>query len=215
MRIRVLLFLGLLCATMCSAQSASSGSGEKVKEIPGFDPTAIDKSINPCQDFYQYACGNWMKTNAIPADKSRWGRFDQLQEHNFYILRDILESAQAKPNSPIEKKVGDFYSSCMDETAIEKAGAAPLQPELKRIAAIKNRQQLMEQVSSMHRDGLQAVFAFYSQPDMHDANQTIAYIDQGGITLPGPRLLPQGRPTISRDPREVSATRAEDVRTGG
>ena len=184
MHIRFLLFLGLLCATVCSAQTASSGSAGKIKEIPGFDPTAIDKSINPCQDFYQYACGNWMKTNAVPADKSRWGRFDQLQEHNFYILRDILESAQSKPNSPIEKKVGDFYASCMDESAIEKAGAAPLEPEMKRIAAIKERQQLVEQVSSMHRDGLQALFAFYSQPDMHDANQTIAYIDQGGITLP-------------------------------
>jgi putative endopeptidase len=184
MRIRILLFSCLLCTALCSAQTAASGSSAKIKEIPGFDPTSIDKSINPCEDFYQYACGNWMKTNAIPADKSRWGRFDQLQEHNYYILRDILESAQAKPNSPIEKKVGDFYASCTDESAIEKAGAAPLEPEMKRIAAIKDQQQLMKQVSSMHRDGLQALFAFYSQPDMHDANKTIAYIDQGGITLP-------------------------------
>jgi putative endopeptidase len=184
MRIRFFLFLSLICATLCSAQTSSSASAEKIKEIPGFDPTSIDKSINPCEDFYQYACGNWMKTNAIPADKSRWGRFDQLQEHNFYILRDILDNVQTKPNSPIEKKVGDFYASCMDEAAIEKAGTAPLKPEMQRIAAIKNRQQLMEQVSSMHRDGLQAVFAFYSQPDMHDASKTIAYIDQGGITLP-------------------------------
>ncbi len=184
MRIRVLLFSGLLCAALCNAQTSSSGSSGNIKEIPGFGLTAIDTTVNPCEDFYQYACGNWMKTNAIPADKSRWGRFDQLQEHNFYVLRDILNSAQAKPNSPIEKKVGDFYASCVDEVAIDKAGAAPLQPEMKRIAGIKNRQQLLEQVSYMHRNGLQALFAFYSQPDMHDANKTIAYIDQGGITLP-------------------------------
>ena len=183
MRFRILLLLGLLWAVFCSGQTSSESAGN-IKEIPGFDPTAIDKTVNPCEDFYQYACGNWMKTNAIPADKSRWGRFDQLQEHNFYVLRDTLETAQAKPNSPIEKKVGDFYASCMDEAAIERAGAAPLQPEMKRIAAIKDRQQLMKQVSSMHRDGLQALFAFYSQPDMHDANKTIAYIDQGGISLP-------------------------------
>jgi predicted metalloendopeptidase len=183
MRIRFSLFSALFCALLCSGQTSSSPSGA-IKEIPGFDPTAIDKSINPCEDFYQYACGNWMKTNAIPADKSRWGRFDQLQEHNFYVLRDILESAQAKPGSPIEKKVGDYYASCMNEAVIDKAGATPIQPELKRIAAINDRQQLIEQVAQMHRNGLPALFAFYSQPDMHDANQTIAYIDQGGITLP-------------------------------
>ncbi len=183
MQIRFSVFIVLLCAVLSTAQTGSSPSGA-IKEIPGFDLTAIDKGVDPCTNFYQYACGNWMKTNAIPADKSRWGRFDQLQEHNYYVLRDILDSAQTKPNSPIQKKVGDYYASCMNEAVIEKAGAAPIQPELKRIAAISNRQQLIAQVAQMHRSGLPALFAFYSQPDMHDANQTIAYIDQGGITLP-------------------------------
>ena len=183
MPIRVSLFLGLLCALLCNAQTPSS-TPEGIKEIPGFDLTAIDKSIDPCVDFYHYACGNWIKTNAIPADKSRWGRFDQLQEHNYYVLRDILASAQSKPNSPIEKKVGDYYAACMNEEVIEKAGAAPIQAEMKRIAAIGNHQQLIAQVAEMHRNGLPALFSFYSQPDMHDANETIAYIDQGGITLP-------------------------------
>ncbi len=183
MRIRVLLFLGLLCALSCNAQTSSAAPGS-IKEIPGFDLTAIDKSIDPCVDFYHYACGNWIKTNAIPADKSRWGRFDQLQEHNYYVLRDILENVQSKPKSAIEVKVGNYYAACMNEAAVDKAGAAPIQPEMKRIAAISNKQQLIEQVAYMHRNGLSALFAFYSQPDMHDANQTIAYIDQGGITLP-------------------------------
>jgi len=183
MRFRFLLPIGLLCAVFCGGQTSSPTSGN-IKEIPGFDLTAIDKSIDPCVDFYQYACGNWMKTNAIPADKSRWGRFDQLQEHNFYVMRDILDNAQAKPGSPNEKKVGDFYASCMDETTIEKAGAAPLQPEMKRIAAVNTRQQLIQQVAYMHRNGSPALFAFYSQPDMHDANKTVANIDQGGLSLP-------------------------------
>ncbi len=183
MRIRVSLFLGLLCALLCNAQTPSSTSGA-IKEIPGFDLTAIDKTVDPCVDFYQYSCGNWIKTNAIPADKSRWGRFDQLQEHNYYVMRDLLESAQSKPKSAIEKKVGDYYAACMNQEVIDKAGAAPMQPDMKRIAAISNRQQLIAQVAAMHRNGLPALFAFYSQPDMHDANQTIAYIDQGGITLP-------------------------------
>ena len=183
MRIRLSFFV-LFCATLCSAQTQKSSPSGAIKEIPVFDATAIDKSINPCDNFYQFACGNWLKTNAIPADKSRWGRFDQLQEHNYYILRDILDAAEAKANSPIEKKVGDYYASCMNEAVIDKAGAAPLQPELKRIAAITDREQLITQVAEMHRTGLPALFAFYAQPDMHDANQTIAYIDQGGITLP-------------------------------
>jgi predicted metalloendopeptidase len=183
MRFRVLLLSGLLCAAFCGAQTSSSGS-TKIKEIPGFDLTAIDTTVDPCVDFYQYSCGNWMKTNAIPADKSRWGRFDQLQEHNFYVLRDILESAQAKPASPTEKKVGDFYASCMDETKIETTGTSPLQPHMQRIAAITNREQLIDQVAYMHRNGLPALFAFYSQPDMHDADKTVANIDQGGLSLP-------------------------------
>jgi predicted metalloendopeptidase len=179
-----LLFTALLLTSLCIAQTTSSTSAGNIKEIPGFDLTAIDKTIDPCVDFYQYSCGNWMKTNAIPADKSRWGRFDQLQEHNFYVLRDILESAQSNPHSPVEKKVGDFYAACMDESAIEKAGTGAVAPQMQRIAAINNRQQLIDQVAVMHRNGLPALFAFYSLPDMHDANKTIAYLDQGGITMP-------------------------------
>ncbi|HXM10336.1 MAG TPA: M13 family metallopeptidase [Terriglobales bacterium] len=174
----------LLSALLCSGQTGTASSGVP-KEIPAFDLNAIDKSIDPCVDFYQYACGTWMKNNPIPADKSRWGRFDELAEHNLYILRDILNQAQSPGNhSAAETMVGAYYASCMDESAIEKKGIAPLTPELERIDAIKTKADLIREVASMHRNATPALFAFYPQPDMHDSTETIAFIDQGGITLP-------------------------------
>jgi len=184
----------LLIAALCSAQTSSAqtspgSSGQSSsgapREIPAFDVNAIDKSIDPCVDFYQYACGTWMKNNPIPPDKARWGRFDELAEHNLYILRDILTEAQApgKHTAP-ETMVGTYYASCMDESAIEKRGAAPLTPELERINGIKTKEDLIRQIATMHRDSIPALFAFYPQPDMHDSTATIAYLDQGGITLP-------------------------------
>ncbi len=168
-----------------SQSSSETSSSARPREIPAFDLNAIDKSADPCVDFYQYACGTWMKNNPIPADKSRWGRFDELAEHNLYILRDILTEAQsAGKHSPIETMVGTYYDSCMDESAIEAKGTAPLMPELERINAIKTREDLVRQIAYMHRESIGALFAFYPQPDMHDSAETVANLDQGGITLP-------------------------------
>jgi putative endopeptidase len=182
---RVLSVLLLLCAAIfCSAQTTPSTSAAP-KEIPSFDVTAIDKSVEPCVNFYQYACGNWIKNNPVPADKSRWGRFDELAEHNLYILRDILVQAQAPgKHSASEKMVGEFYNACMDESTIEKKGTAPLAPELARINGVNTKAAVIKQIAYMHQSGRPALFAFYGQPDMHDSNATIAYIDQGGLTLP-------------------------------
>ncbi len=174
----------LLMALLCSAQTSPSSSAVP-KEIPVFDVNAIDKTADPCTDFYQYSCGTWMKNNPIPPDKSRWGRFDELAEHNLYILRDILTDAEAPgKHTAIETMVGTYYGSCMDESAIEKKGITPLTPALEKISAIATRKEFIRQVAYMHRNGFPALFAFYSQPDLHDSSQTIAYLDQGGITLP-------------------------------
>jgi len=176
--------LVLFAAILCSAQSTpSSTSG--LKEIPSFDVTAIDKSADPCVDFYQYACGTWMKNNPVPPDKSRWGRFDELYENNLYILRDILVQAQAPgQHSAPEKMVGDYYAACMDESTIEQKGTAPLAAALERINGVKTKADVIKQVAAMHQNATPALFAFNAQPDMHDSNATIAYLDQGGITLP-------------------------------
>jgi putative endopeptidase len=182
---RTLSVVFLLCAAiLCSAQSNPSSPGLP-KEIPSFDVTAIDKSVDPCVDFYQYACGSWMKTNPVPPDKSRWGRFDELAEHNLYILRDILAQAEAPgQHTATQKKVGDYFASCMDESTIEKKGTAPLTPELDRINQIQTKADVIKQVAYMHQHGRSALFAFYGQPDMHDSRETIAFLDQGGLTLP-------------------------------
>src|SRR5580704_12824281 len=173
----------LLMAVFSFAQTQSSP--QVPKEVPAFDINAIDKTVDPCVDFYQYSCGTWRKNNPIPPDKARWGRFDQLFDRNLYILRDILTEAQAPgKHSAIETMVGNYYGSCMDLSAIEEKGTAPLLPELKKIDGVKSNSELIEQIAYMHRNGTSALFAFYSGADMHDSGETIAVLDQGGITLP-------------------------------
>ncbi len=93
------------------------------RELDGIDIKSIDPAVNPCQNFYLYACGSWKKTNPIPPQYSRWGRFNELQERNQKILRDILDDSAAHlSRSPVDQKIGTFYSACMNETAIDEAG---------------------------------------------------------------------------------------------
>src|SRR5450759_50646 len=189
MRTRFLAVLSLVLAAGLSlaqtAPSTPSSTSEFPKQIPNFDLTAIDKTVDPCVDFYQYSCGNWMKNNPIPPDKTRWGRFNELDEHNLYVLRDLLDQAQAPgKHSAIQQKVGDYYAACMDESTVEKKGTVPLQSEMERIAAIKTKQEIIPQVAYMHSQGIPVLFSFYPMPDMHDSSLTIPNLDQGGITLP-------------------------------
>jgi putative endopeptidase len=166
-------------------QGAWAQSGGEQPERSGLDLAATDKSADPCNDFYQYACGAWMKNNPIPADESRWGRFNELLERNQKVLRGILEdSAAHQDRSAIDQKIGGFYQSCMDEPAIEQRGAAPLRPELDRIAQIGNSSQLLEEVARLQSQQVNAFFHFGSDSDPKNANIMIADLDQGGLGLP-------------------------------
>jgi putative endopeptidase len=166
-----------------SAVSQTAPAGPQSAE---FNIDIIDKSLDPCADFYQYACGNWLKTAEIPADQPRWGSFTQLFESNLAIERGILEKAAAggSTRDAIDQKIGDYYGSCMEETAVNQKGLEPLKPELERIAAVKDKQTLIDAIARVHMIGPNPLFNFYSQPDLHNADQVIAFIDQGGLTLP-------------------------------
>ena len=158
---------------------------QNLKTTPGFDLSAIDRKANPCQDFYQYACGTWLANNPIPADQSSWGRFSELNERNREILHQILEAAAvSKSTDPDMKKIGDYYASCMDTGTINAKGAAPLQPELARIAAITGIRELSAEIGRLHRAGVDVLFNFSSGQDFKDSNAVIGQADQAGIGLP-------------------------------
>jgi putative endopeptidase len=154
--------------------------------IPGFSVANIDKTADPCVDFYQYACGTWMAKNPIPPDQSIWGQSSLLLEHNRAVLQNILEKAAVnKPSrTVVEQQIGDFYASCMDETAINKLGAQPLKPDLDRIAAIASKSGMLPELIRLHLEGVPVFFNFYSAPDAKDASVNLAQADQGGLGLP-------------------------------
>ena len=153
---------------------------------PRVDQSTLDRTVNPCVDFYRYACGTWMANHPIPSDQARWGRFDELSERNHQILRQILEKAavESPSRTPVDQKIGDYYAACMDEKAIDARGLVPLQPELDRIAAIRDRNSLSVEVARLHRLGGGGLFGFSSNADQRNSSQMIAAIFQGGLSLP-------------------------------
>jgi putative endopeptidase len=149
-----------------------------------FDASAIDKTADPCTDFFAYACGNWVKNNPIPSDRTRWGRFDALADYNTYSLYAELKGAADAPKSPLEKQFGDYYAACMDTETIDKLGAKPLEPQLKAIAGLKSVKELAAFNASQDRRGGGAFFGVGITQDQKDSSQQIAATGQGGLTLP-------------------------------
>jgi putative endopeptidase len=163
----------------------SSTAGDKTNSW-GFSTANLDQTCKPCDDFYQFAMGGWMKSNPIPPEYSSWGTFTQLADKNQQNLRQILEAAvnaKAAPGSN-EQKIGDFYASCMDSQAIDAAGTGSLDPELAQIAAIKNIADLQAVAERLHRRGVGVLFRFNSNQDAKDSSRVIGSAFQGGLGLP-------------------------------
>jgi putative endopeptidase len=196
MRSFCLSFVLLVSWTFALAQPAPPS--DSMPDLEHFTPDQVDKALDPCTDFFQYACSKWVKANPIPADQAAWGTFSKLAIWNVAAIRNTLEQAAAPggDKSPIEKKVGDYYSSCMDETAINKAGIAPLKPLLDRISALKDKKQLPDLIAALHQATRPAdlnfidaqyqgvMFGIYNAPDFDDARVNIATLDQSGMNMP-------------------------------
>ncbi|MGO9403208.1 MAG: M13 family metallopeptidase [Terriglobales bacterium] len=181
-KIFLLILAGLSAALPAFAQHSSSE--------PVLDVSAMDRTVDPCADFYTYSCGGWIKNNPIPPDQASWSTSGKLEDENRAQLRAILEAA-AKPGGArdaVTQKIGDYYASCLDEAAIDKLGAKPLLPELERIAALRSKQDLAEYAAtsafppSLYEGG--TLFTFRSNQDYKDSTQMIAEADQGGLGLP-------------------------------
>jgi endothelin-converting enzyme/putative endopeptidase len=174
-------------ATVFAAAQSSSAVPPPRQPAParagatGIEVLSLDRTADACTDFYQFACGGWMAQNPMPADRQRWGRFNQLQDANFAILRKVLETPGGDAD---RRKAGDYYAACMDESGIEAKGLAPLEPELARIAGLSAKEDLAALAAHLHSLGVNVLFRFGSDTDRHDASKQIADIDQGGLGLP-------------------------------
>ena len=152
----------------------------------GFDVLSINRDVDPCGNFYQYACSGWQKANPLPGDASRWGRFDVLQERNRVLLQQMLETASStsRDRTSIEQKIGDYYAACMNQEVTNTRSMDSLQRDLNRISLVANKVELTDISVYMVRLGSWPFFLFSSEQDARDSSQMIADLDQGGLSLP-------------------------------
>src|SRR5882762_4425988 len=180
------IFCALLSAGFVLAQTAEHPISS-LPYTPSLDIPSMDRSVDPCVNFYRYSCGGWIRNNPIPADQPRWNVYMKLHQDNQMFLWGILEEA-AKPTPdrhPAQRQIGDYFAACMDEAAVESAGAKPLKPILGKIAALKSKSELAEFAGGEHLSAsTQMLFGFGSNQDFADSTRVIAFANAGGLGLP-------------------------------
>ncbi len=179
----------LLAPTFLAAVSVAASANAQPtppKSIKSFDLSAIDKTADPCVDLYQYACGNWVKENPLPADQALWDRsFTQVEERNRYLLWQELDAAARDPKTPLERQYGDYFAACMNTDLVDKKGLQPLDPAFRQIADLKDAHQLSALVGRLAAEGSPApLYRFSVVQDAKDSSKQIAEIGQSGLSLP-------------------------------
>ena len=194
---------------ICDSRAASQQKSDSAPKLrDGFDVNAVDRTIDPCVDFYHYSCGTWLKDNPVPSDKAVFGRSTELADRNRAVLEDILEkvSAPSQSRNANEQKIGDYYASCMDQDTIEKKGADALRPELARIDALKGKDALPSLLAHYSLNGTNAFFGFGVQQDAKDSTQQIAIVGQGGFGFRTAISISETMPSQSKRANSTSST---------
>jgi putative endopeptidase len=155
-------------------------------QVKAFDTSRMDRNADACDDFFEFANGTWVKNTEIPPSETRWGTFNILIDQNTNYLHEILENAaKAKSAKGSDMQlIGDYYESCMNEAAIEKAGLKPIKPYLDQIDKIASVNDVKKMIPELHNVGLPAVFGFGVGPDLKESNAVLASLGQGGLSLP-------------------------------
>jgi putative endopeptidase len=192
----------LFCWCLSWAGFAQTSSSPKpstsTTQLDHFDPKSVDSSIDPCNDFYKYACNRWIAANPVPPDEFFWGSFGKLVKwNNEAVHQTVLDIATqpATERSPVEQKVGDYWSACIDQKQRNATALDTLRPQLQRIESMISKDQIAAILAELHRSipgvarpasaaTFAPLFGFSAQPDFHNTQRVIPQFDQGGISLP-------------------------------